>query len=618
MLNFESQMRRARIVLESRGKPAKEFLNPDIYESWKRCIDMGLDPLSQPEQTLISNDELHEIKAENEAISYLAEGELTNLYQQISGSHFAILFANKDGVILNSVCDDSFANTANARFLVPGSEWRESAHGTNALGCVLASQRPITVHAEEHFFRSYDKLTCVASPVFGPEGELVGVLDASSDCRERQQHTHALIKMSCISIENGLFKNKLKDHVVLEMHNRHEFLGTLHVGLMAFDLNGHFISANRMAYGLFNDRIIKKGIHFDEIFRHRFRDMLDSHKTCSRMFLRDVHGSTFAVNVSMPSKRSFLSSSKSVVKDQEAETPDYIFSDPVIESVVEDVKNALKYKVPIHIHGETGTGKEVLARHIHKLSGSTGKFIAVNCANLNDSLAESELFGYQSGAFTGADRKGSQGLILQADGGTLFLDEIGDMPQSLQTTLLRFLDDWCVRPVGGTSEKKVSLNLVTATNVNLMTAVHNKTFREDLWYRINTWEVAIPPLRERTDIAEIVKSISGTFDQPLDFAKGALELLSTLPWPGNIRQLKSFLLKLRIRVHSGNVTTGHIYEQLGTVHGDVRTEKTSLLLDDHKRKAALTSFRKHNGNISAVARELGISRNTVYKLVEDS
>lgn len=615
MLNFESQIKRARIVLESKGKLAREFLNPEIHDSWMRCLDMGLDPLEEPQHAIIGREALEEIKYENEALTHLAHGELTNLYQQISGSNFAILFSNPDGIILDSVCDRSFGSAANARHLIPGSEWRESLHGTNALGCVIASRQPVTVHAGEHFFRTYNQLTCVAAPVFGPDGNLAGVLDASSDCRERQQHTHALIKMSCISIENGLFKNKLRDKIVLEMHNRPEFLGTLHVGLMAFEEDGRFISANRMASALFQERFIKSGIHFDEIFRYRFADLLGGQQSCNQRYLQDLHGSTFAVNLSVPmGMTSALARSHKTPKEKVVSSPTFIFNDPVLQTALDEISNALQYKVPIHIHGATGTGKEVLARYIHSVSGAKGKFIAVNCANLNDSLAESELFGYRSGAFTGADREGSQGLIMQADGGTLFLDEIGDMPLSLQTTLLRFLDNWSVRPVGSAEEKKVSLNLVTATNRHLETAVNDKSFREDLWYRINTWEIVLPPLRERTDIADIIAALINDFNPPFRLEKEALEELCSHSWPGNIRQLKSLLLRLQIKYAGSLVTT----KQIQALWGKVLTNEPHcphMKLDGQKKEIVQQAYRDLNGNISAVARKLGISRNTVYKLI---
>lgn len=611
------QIKRARIVLESKGTPPSAFLNPEIHESWSRCLALGLDPTGQPDQKIIGRSELEEIKAQNDVLSRLAHEELKNLYMQISGSNFAILFANRDGIVLDSMCDESFGTVADTRYLTPGSEWGESVNGTNALGCALSSRRPVTVHASEHFFRTFGELTCVAAPVFDPDGNLVGAMDASSKCYQRQHHTHALIKMSCITIENGLFKNTLNNRIVLEMHNRPEFLGTLQVGLMAFDEKGFFLNGNRAARYLFQHAFVKSGVHFDEIFKPRFTEFLDSSKRNHLIHLQDIHGSSFAVRTFVPDSiacaPSLLPQQISRQGKKMLASPWMVHSDPGMKSVVNDVERALRFGAPIHIHGETGTGKEILARHIHTVSGVKGKFVAVNCANLTESLAESELFGYRSGAFTGADRGGSLGLILQANGGTLFLDEIGDMPLSIQATLLRFLDDWHVRPVGGTTEQKVDINLITATNRNLKIVVNEKRFREDLWYRINTMEVHIPPLRERSDFLEIVESFIKNFEPPLRLEKEAVEELRGEAWPGNIRQLKNFLVRLHIKSTEGVVTGKEVRSELVGTRQSSEKGTSPSRFRDHQRDIVQQTYEQLGGNVSAVARKLGISRNTVYK-----
>lgn len=509
---------------------------------------------------------------------------------------------------------------ADTRYLTPGVVWEESVNGTNALGCALNSRHPVTVHAGEHFFRTFGELTCVAAPVFDPDGNLVGAMDASSNCHQRQHHTHALVKMSCITIENGLFKNTLSDKIVLEMHNRPEFLGTLQVGLMAFDEKGFLVNGNRIVRYLFPNAFITSNMHFDRIFRCRFEEFLDSCKRNRLIHLQDIHGSSFAVRTFVPDSMActpvFLPRQISLPEKKIPVSPRIIFSDPGMKSVVSDVEKAIHFKAPIHIYGETGTGKEILARHIHAVSGVNGKFVAVSCANLTESLAESELFGYRTGAFTGAEKGGSPGLILQADGGTLFLDEIGEMPLSLQATLLRFLDDWHVRPVGGTTEQKVSVNLVTATNRNLKIAVNEKKFREDLWYRINTMEVHIPPLRERNDFSEIVKSILKTFEPVLSLEKEAIEELQYEAWPGNIRQLKSFLVRLHIKSTDRLITGKQVQAWLKDTHKVSEKKISSNRFREHQQDIVQKTHEQLGGNVSAVARKLGISRNTVYKNIK--
>ena len=201
--------------------------------------------------------------------------------------------------------------------------------------------------------------------------------------------------------------------------------------------------------------------------------------------------------------------------------------------------------MPILIRGETGTGKEQMARHAHAASRRTGSFVAVNCAALPDSLIEAELFGYTEGAFTGARKGGSQGLFREADGGTLFLDEIGDMPVTLQAVLLRFRDDWTVRPVGG-SKREVDVLLVSATNADLDDAIANGRFRSDLLFRLNTLEVTLLPLRERSDFADIARHLMHKIDPSIALSEAAVQRLAQRSWVGNIRELRNALARLSL------------------------------------------------------------------------
>ena len=206
--------------------------------------------------------------------------------------------------------------------------------------------------------------------------------------------------------------------------------------------------------------------------------------------------------------------------------------------------------MPILIRGETGTGKEQLARHAHAASGRIGAFVPVNCAALPESLIEAELFGYADGAFTGARRGGAVGLVKEADGGTLFLDEIGDMPVALQAVLLRLLDDWTVRPVGGV-RAKVDVFLVSATNASLDNAIAEGRFRSDLLYRLNTLEVTLPRLRDRSDFEAIVHHLLGAIDPNCEITPATIAHLAVRPWPGNIRELRNMLARFTLATADG-------------------------------------------------------------------
>jgi len=253
-------------------------------------------------------------------------------------------------------------------------------------------------------------------------------------------------------------------------------------------------------------------------------------------------------------------------------------------------------------------------------SGRKGDFVAVNCSALTETLIESELFGYTDGAFTGAVRGGSVGLVQQADKGTLFLDEIGVMPVQFQVKLLRFLDRWQIRPVGATIDIQLNIQLVSASNSDLTEAIQSGKFRGDLLYRINAVEVVIPPLRERTDFNLILKTILEALDRPLQLEMEGLELLESYHWPGNIRELRNFLTRLSIftDVEKEIISAKDVQSLLRNLPSKISEKNKRGNLAEQERDIVLSVYARHKGNISAVARELGISRNKVYKKLKEA
>lgn len=218
--------------------------------------------------------------------------------------------------------------------------------------------------------------------------------------------------------------------------------------------------------------------------------------------------------------------------------------DTQMAALLDKLKRVLNRDIPILIQGETGTGKELLARALHNDSSrATAPFVAVNCASIPETLIESELFGYEEGAFTGARRKGAVGKMVQAHGGTLFLDEIGDMPLSLQAHLLRVLQEREVTPLGSGRAIPIDINLVCATHRNLREMIERKTFREDLYFRLNGLVVRIPPLRERTDLMVLVERILQREcpDVAHELAPDVVNLFQACRWQGNVRQLAGVL-----------------------------------------------------------------------------
>jgi transcriptional regulator of acetoin/glycerol metabolism len=595
------------------------WIKPEVRDSWQRCLEAKLDPSAKPEITMISTAELRELRERHAKLTEIARMEVRNLYSQIAGSNFMVAFATYDATILETIADPSFLPIARRNGIVAGSRWEEELRGTNALGCASFTQLPSVIHGSEHFFQDNCKLTCIASPVFDHEDRLIGVIDASSDCNSRQVHTVALIRMAALHIEAESFRSTLRNHLILQFHNRQEFVHTLEAGLIALDWEGHVVAANRQARFFLQDLPIAPGRMFEGVFRKSFDRFLAETAATGSGQLTDHRGSTYKVLVSSFPHSPVTIRGAHIQAEMRrrdlAVQPEFICEDPLVLDAIRVVERAIPWRVPILIRGETGCGKELLARHVHAVSGRTGKFVAVNCTALPETLVESEFFGYQDGAFTGGRRGGARGLIRDADQGTLFLDEIGDMPVSLQARLLRFLDQGTVRAIGSSTEEKVDVQLVAATNCIIEEAVKEKRFRSDLLYRIQGVEVTLPPLRERSDFALIARTLLQALAPRCTLSEEAIELLRQQTWPGNFRELKHSLVRILIAANSSRLLPAHVLAVLATKPNgqSVSDRPRQSNLKESRGRMIMEAYRRCEGNVVLTAKELAVSRNTVYR-----
>jgi transcriptional regulator of acetoin/glycerol metabolism len=611
-LSVAERATQAHGILRQSGTVPSNLLAAEIYESWLRCVALGLDSTRPPSVDLASPRVLRSEQEERVLLRGLALAEMRTLHDQIAGSNFLIAFATPEGLLLDIVADKSFADTPEAKNIRPGSLWSETLCGTNGIGTAAFLKRPVVVHGSEHYFPSFGSLTCAASPIFAPDGSLAGILDASSDCVSRQTHTAALVCMAATQIENGLFRERHHRDILIAFHNRGEYLHTLTAGLIAVDDSGRILAANQAARILLHGLPTTPGRSFTDIFRTRFSSFMDEGRLRERQRLQDEVGSSFIATIEHPNVSPML---RAVARPRAAApitpTP-FISVDPVVAHVVRQTEAAAQRKMPILIRGETGTGKEQLARHAHAASGRSGPFVAVNCAALPDSLIEAELFGYGEGAFTGARKGGSAGLVKEADGGTLFLDEIGDMPVTLQAVLLRFLDDWTVRPVGG-AKRQVDVLLISATNADLGESIAKGRFRSDLLFRLNTLEVTLPPLAERSDFQAIAQHLLATIDARRTLSARLVEHLAKCAWPGNIRELRNVLSRLTLQTEDSVID----YPEAALIGGQHTEERRSGTLQGRHRAQVLSTYAETGNNVSETARRLGVSRNTIYRVLDD-
>lgn len=300
----------------------------------------------------------------------------------------------------------------------------------------------------------------------------------------------------------------------------------------------------------------------------------------------------------------------------------------VMRPIINTVNHVSKTDVSVLLLGESGTGKSSLARYIHHNSNrSNGPFITINCATISPQLLESELFGYTSGAFTGASTKGKVGLVELANGGTLFLDEIGDIPQNLQAKFLQLIQDRTFTPVGSLKNKKVDIRIISATNVDLVSKVKEKKFREDLYYRLNVIPIKLPSLRERKEdipliIKHMVKEYSKKLDKNvIDIDSRVVDAMMEYKWPGNIRELQN-IIEYSVNMSSSSIITMNVIPQKikNTSVEELEVKSDRIIPLDELEKIeiikALNKYKDYKKDKELTAKALGISRATLYRKIE--
>ncbi|GAB4134438.1 MAG: sigma-54 dependent transcriptional regulator [Ignavibacteriales bacterium] len=321
--------------------------------------------------------------------------------------------------------------------------------------------------------------------------------------------------------------------------------------------------------------------------------------------------------------------SRNNVDEDSSEIKGFIYNSEKMRNLIQLVKKVAKQEMNVLIVGESGTGKELIARAIHQLSkGSINPFVPVNCGALPETLFESELFGHEKGAFTGAVTS-KPGLLEFAEGGTFFFDEIGDMSLNLQVKILRMLEEKKIRRVGGQKEISINVRIVAATNRNLEELVATGKFREDLYYRINSLRLEIPPLRERReDIIPLIKfylkeycQSSDKFDRKL--TPEAEELLKSYSWPGNVRELQNIVSRLQFICTNNLITENDLPLPLVKERDFFDQDIFNMKYKEAKEKIIekfeldfLTYYlRKNNGNVTKTAEECGIDRRSIHRLI---
>jgi len=598
--------------------------DPSIARSWLRCLeDYHLDPAQNLAPTVLEHGRVLESRERLQQVLHIAGNEMNSLHQQLSGAGHAVLLTDARGVILNCVTAPSERKIFERAGLWLGADWSEACEGTNGIGTCLVERQALTIHQEEHFRGRHTGLTCSASPVFDPHGELLAVLDVSSArpdvSRQSQFHTMALVNLSAKMIESCYFLRCFDNQWLLRFHLQAESVGLFSEGLLAFDGEGRICAVNQSALNLLGHR--RGGLlgqPVEAFFDCSLDDLLGraSAQASASWPLRTRDGRNLFALVRGQPRSVPIPLMPTLKVSEPARLPGICLGDAALQEHFRKALRVFERDVPLLIHGETGSGKEAFAKAVHHASQRAGKhFVALNCAAIPESLIESELFGYRGGSFTGARKEGMRGKLQQADGGTLFLDEIGDMPLALQTRLLRVLEDRQVVPIGGEPEA-VNVRIISATHRQLLERVQDGSFREDLYYRLNGLEIALPALRERSDRSQLLDFLlaeeSGTETVTLD--EPARQALLAFDWPGNVRQLRNVLRTLAALCEGGRIGVEDLPAMIRQARPPVQdTPPPEHPLENAERLALLNVLEQTRWHMTNTAEQLGISRNTLYR-----
>jgi sigma-54 dependent transcriptional regulator, acetoin dehydrogenase operon transcriptional activator AcoR len=598
-----------------------------VVSSWQRSLELGVNPQRDCAPLVASGDGVTALRARHRELLLAASGMLADAPELFAGSRSIMLLTDPAGVVLEAVGDGLTLDQARNIHLMRGGSWSEGVVGTNGIGTALATGRPAQVHAAEHFCEGIKRWTCAAAPIFEPgSGAMLGVIDISGPPSTYQRGNLVLAVTAARQIQSVLVERATRDRLqLLEL-----CLGRLSSsdasGLVVIDRAGRLVHAGGSVTAPVGIGQRLPGLHdgvpigdwsarLPEGWRAEWFDPV-THK-----------GQTIGAMLTIPSRLRSVAS-RGVAAGSEADPQRSLFHhivgrSPALAAVIDRCRHLAGRRVPVLVEGETGVGKELIARALHGEAGPNQPFVVFNCGAASKELLAGELFGHVRGAFTGATSDGRPGRFELAHRGTLCLDEIGEMPLELQPVLLRVVEEGVVYRLGDSQPRHVDVRLVAVTNRNLRDEVAAGRFRRDLYYRLGVTVVTVPPLRARVDDIEVLADhfnrVLATRHNlaPRQFSSAALDLLRAHDWPGNVRELRNVIEGLLLTSDSAVVQPEHLPAELrgqeAAEPGVQRDVAIAESLDAAEQVAIARAMQSARGNLSGAARMLGISRSTLYR-----
>lgn len=622
--------------------PGRARLPAAVRLAWERVRRLGASPEGPGSEAVVTHDELTRRREVVEPVLRVLPEVLAPAARAFAQRDHLLVLADPDGVVVHTSGGGSFTDEASRIRLIAGSSWGESLRGTNAIGTALAEQRPVTVNGAAHFARPNHAITCYAAPILDPYGEVLGVLDATSLVENQDRFGPVAVLATARAIEQAVRQRAYAALGPAERSLVERVLARFPGPALLVERPGRVRQANAAALqalaGALQVRPGSGGVLLEvdatterllgaswAVLAEVVRTARDRLRTPDGRFavelepVQDRRGRLLALVAFLEPLRA-----RRTERLPERRPLDDAFgtlqgSDEQLTELRRRARRLAASRLPILLLAETGTGKEVLARCLHKASDRRdGPFVAVNCGALSPQLLESELFGYAPGAFTGANPQGAVGHLAAADLGTLLLDEVADMPPRLQVALLRFLEDGTYSRVGETRVRRADVRVLCATCRDLPERVADGRFRADLYYRIRGATLSLPPLRERTDVVELAMALLEQLvgdvglDQAPPLSAAARAHIAQHTWPGNVRELKSALHHALVLGGEEDELDLHHFPD-APVQGSMTAPAASL--EQAERDALERALDAAGGNVSAAARSLGVARSTVYRMM---
>ncbi|MDD9146965.1 sigma-54 dependent transcriptional regulator [Sporolactobacillus sp. CQH2019] len=618
-----------------KGKLLKENIRPEVARSWLRCRQLNVDPWSSDFPSF-SEERLIQVKKGHTDLLEMAHPVILYL--------LAIFKCNI------SICDEKgfvfeLKTPLDAYPRTYGTQIEEKTCGNGSITVTLNEKKPFRLEGFEHYRTVSQDYSGVSAPIF-TQHQMTAVLTMTNPFYSLPEH--ALI--CCIEgakIISKLLNNVQERHLLSTANLFSGIINAHPQPILILDKVGNILTANTAGekivwhytienYGRENIArylVHKEDIHWildDEAMSQprmiyfRNRSKVTEYQVVEKRTIYLPNGlehHLVCLGINQPDN--LKTNKKKIILRDNSPIIDYVGVSKPWKKIDAVVHKIAKYNTNVLLLGETGTGKEVVARAIHRLSGRSGPFVAINCGAIPKELFASELFGYESGAFTGAKTGGAIGKFEYADQGTLFLDEIGEMPLEIQVSFLRVIQEKTLMRIGSNTNRTCDVRLIAATNQNLRAAVQTGKFRSDLFYRLSVVELELPLLKERrSDIPLLTEYFINMLSNQLHISyrpisNQVIDALAGYSWPGNVRELKNVVEKMLIFSDEKPITMDLLPEY---IRNEISTPKhlppirSEGFRSESDQISAL--LEQCQGNLSQAARQLGVGRNTLYRKIK--